>query len=154
MSRKSRSRRRLTATVVLLAVVTAAGAAWAASGVKLKLTGPSGVTLKHDTPFMVTVSGTASSQAATRLFAFQGGQVRGGTAAIQCYSTEQSEWARYKPSPTVHVFLGRYPVSGRFSHSWRFYAVHPGPRSFCAYLASPTGSTTYAQAALHWTNQP
>jgi hypothetical protein len=137
---------------VLLALWIATGSALAA-GVRLKLAGPSGVTLSHNQRYTVKASGRASSKANT-LFAYEGGQVRGGTAAIVCYATESAEFARYRPAPGIHVFLHPRHVSGRFSVKWtNFAAVHVGPRSFCAYLANASGTKTYAQASLHWTNQ-
>ncbi|HZU59401.1 MAG TPA: hypothetical protein VE983_00445 [Solirubrobacteraceae bacterium] len=139
--------------VVLLAVLIAAAAAWAAgTKPRLKLTGPSG-TLAHNKRYKVKASGRATQKANT-VFAYEGGQVRGGTAAIQCYSTEKAEYAHYKPSPTVHVYLGAHPVQGAFSLTWKFAAVNPGPRAFCAYLASSSGNKTYKHAELHWTNAP
>lgn len=147
----SKPRHRLIwSTFVVLALLTAAGTAWAA-GAKLKLTGPSG-TLAHNASYTVKASGTASHKA-KKLFAYEGGQVGGGNAAIQCKATEKAEYAKYKPSPDVSVYLGAYTVHGSFSKSWGFIAGHPGPRSFCAYLANSSGSKTYAHASLHWTNQ-
>ena len=152
MSRRARPPvRSLIVVVIALLIVT--GTAVAASGTTLKLTGPSGVTLTHDQSFTVKVTG-ATSKVGVKLFIYQGGQVRGGTAAITCFSTESAEFARYHPSSGVHVFLGARPVHGSFSFSLGFVAVHPGPRSFCAYVASATGGTTYAHAELHWTNHP
>jgi hypothetical protein len=136
--------------VVAVASLIATGTALAAS-TSLKLTGPSGVTLKHDQNYTVRASGT-TNRAGVRLFIYEGGQVRGGTAAISCYSTESSEHAQYHPSARVHVFLGSRHVLGAFSYTFAFEAANPGPRSFCAYLASTSGGTTYAHAALHWTN--
>ena len=103
-------------------------------------------------PYTVTVSGNGSQKANT-LFVYEGGQVRSGTAAIVCYATEKAEYARYRPAPRVHVYLGSYRVHGSFSKSWSLIARNPGPRSFCAYLANSSGKTTYADASLHWTNQ-
>jgi hypothetical protein len=136
---------------IVLLIVT--GTAVAASGTTLNLTGPSGVTLRHDQLVTVRVTGT-TSRVGVKLFIYQGGQVRGGTAAITCFSTESAEFARYHPSSSVHVFLGARPVHGSFSVIRSFVAVHPGPRSFCAYVASASGATTYAHAELHWTNHP
>jgi hypothetical protein len=136
------------AVVVVLLIAT--GTALAAS-TSLKLSGPSGVTLRHNQSFTVKVTGT-TSQVGVKLFIYQGGQVRGGTAAITCFSTESSEFARYHLSARVHVYLGSRQVHGGFSYTFAFVAAHPGPRSFCAYVASATGGTTYAHAALHWTN--
>lgn len=149
---KPRLRPRAVAGVLLLALLIAAGTALA-GGVKLKLTGPSGVTLPHNKRYTVKATGKASSKANT-LFAYEGGQVRGGTAAIVCYSTEAAEFARYRPAPGIHVYLGAHHVHGSFTVTWsKFAAVHVGPRSFCAYLANPSGTKTYAHASLHWTNQ-
>ena len=134
--------------VGLLAVLIAAGTALAA-GTTLRLTGPSG-TLKADTRYTVTASGTGHGY---KLFAYEGGELAGARAAIGCYPTEAAEYARYKPSPNVHVYLGSYGVHGGFSRSWTLIARNPGPRSFCAYLASSSGSKTYAHASLHWTNR-
>jgi len=150
VSRKPRPRLRW-APLVLLVLLIAAGTALAA-GARLKVTGPSG-TLKADTRYTVTASGNASHNANT-LFAYEGGQVGGGTAAIRCNATENGEYAQYKPAPNVHVYLGSHRVHGSFSLTWRFIAAHPGPRSFCAYLTNSSGNTTYAKASLHWTNQP
>jgi hypothetical protein len=135
--------------VGLLALLIAAGAALAA-GTTLRLTGPSG-TLKADTRYTVTASGNSSHN--YRLFAYEGGELAGARAAIGCYPTQAAEYARYKPSPTIHVYLGSYSVRGSFSRSWTLIARNPGPRSFCAYLASSSGSKTYAHASLHWINR-
>ncbi len=147
----SKPRHRLIwSTFVVLALLAAAGTALAA-GAKLKLKGPSGK-VHHNASYTVTASGTASHRANT-LFAYQGGGVDGGTAAIKCHATEKAEYAEYKPAPDVEVYLGKHKVHGSFSRSWGFIAGHPGPRSFCAYLANSSGSKTYAHASLHWTNQ-
>lgn len=138
------------AVIGVIALLIGTGTALA-SGTSLSLAGPSGVTLKHNQNYTVRASGTAG-RSGVKLFAYEGGQVRGGTAAITCYSTESSEFARYHLAPRVHVYLGSRSVHGSFSFSWSFAARHPGPRSFCAYLASANGGTTYAHAALHWTN--
>jgi hypothetical protein len=149
VSRRARPPIRLT-MVVVVALLIATGTALAAT-TSLKLSGPSGVTLSHNQNYMVRVSGSTSRSGA-RLYLYEGGQVRGGTAAISCYSTESSEIARYHLSSSVHVYLGSRQVHGAFSFTLRFVAAHPGPRSFCAYVASANGGTTYAHAALHWTN--
>lgn len=135
--------------VGLLALLIAAGTALAA-GTTLRLTGPSG-TLRADTRYTVTASGNASHS--YRLFAYEGGELGGARTAIGCYPTEAAEYARYKPLASVHVYLGSYSVHGRFSRSWTLVASNPGPRSFCAYLASSSGSKTYAHAGLRWTNR-
>jgi hypothetical protein len=132
-----------------LALLIAAGTALAA-GTTLRLRGPSG-TLNADTRYTVTASGSASHS--YRLFAYEGGEIGGARNAIGCYSTQGAEYARYKPSANVHVYLGSYSVDGSFSRSWTLVARNPGPRSFCAYLASSSGNKTYAHASLHWTNR-
>lgn len=149
MSRKARSRP-VTAVVVLVAVLIVAGTAFAARA-KLTLAGPSG-TLHKDQAFTVKASGSATKKANT-LFAYEGGNIGGSTAAIKCYSSEKAENSHYKTSARVHVFLGSSAVHGHFSKSWSFSAANPGPRSFCAYLASTSGKKTFAHASLHWTNQ-
>lgn len=149
MSRKSK-RRPLAAMAVLLVLLIAAASAWAA-GAKLKLTGPSG-TLNKNQNYTVTASGHATKKANT-LFAYEGGEVNGGTAAIKCYSTEKAEHAHYKTSATVDVYLGAQSVKGNFSKSWSFRAANPGPRSFCAYLGNSSGKKTFAHKSLHWTNK-
>lgn len=135
---------------VTLTALIVTGYAIAATKTTLTLKGPTG-TLRANTPYTVTASGTAG-RARLRLFAYEGGRVGGDRHSISCFATEASEWVRYRPSPRVHVFLGARPVAASFSRTWRFAAIHPGPRSFCAYVATGYTGHTYAQAALHWTN--
>ena len=142
--------RLLFASLVLAAVLAASAYAFAATRATLKLAGPTG-TLRANVRYTVTATGTVSG-AGLRLAAYEGGRVGGDRHSISCLSSEAAEWRRYRPSPRIHVFLGARPVSGHFSITWRFSAIHPGPRSFCAYITTRPTGPTYAQASLHWTN--
>jgi hypothetical protein len=138
---RPRTFRSLVALVVASLMVV--GGAFAASG-GLIVTGP-GKTVPANATYTITVSGDAT-QAATRLWAFQGAVGSGPSA--KCYATVKEELAYNGLGPKA------YPVSGPFKQTIQYPNASTGPKMFCAFLANKRGSVTYAHAGTtSWTNE-
>ena len=132
-------------TAVPAGISLAATARSHSGGSTLKLSGPR--SNKLDASFTYTISGNAEG-AANYLVAWEQFYPRSGCATT--YAAESTR-AFLPYTYDLTLFLNR-SVSGNYSASEGFAAIHAGKHGMCAYLINLTSGDTYAYAGAFWTN--